>query len=222
MKRTLLIVFCVSVGMGALGYTSWSQSTSSTVEAQPAPAMDDQTVKTIEVHGILPLKTKTDLIGESEVIVRGKVKDLLPSRWSNPNWERGQTIRNIVQTDVVVHVNQVYKGTPYDKDIAVRVDKGEVGNTVWKSEDEPDFTKGEDVILFLNQDNSDVARPEETYYVLSGMLQGKFSLDPKHPEDKRFHNDKESIDPASLTDEIPKEEEAYKKRPKPTPAKGDI
>ncbi|MBL0385240.1 hypothetical protein JJB07_01160 [Tumebacillus sp. ITR2] len=221
MKKTLLLIFCLSVGAGMIGFSAWTQpeKTATTQTVQDADSTEPQT---ISVHGIIPTKYKTDLVGESEVIVRGKVKELLPSRWSNPNWGRGQDVRNVIQTDVMVHVNKVFKGTPYDKDIAIRIDKGYVGNTTWKSEDNPDFAPDEDVILFLHTDNSDVARPDEKYYVLTGMVQGKFTLDAQHPEDKRFRNDKDFIDPSTFVEEIPAEEEAYKKKPKPAKANPNI
>ncbi len=132
--------------------------------------------KTIIVSGDVPLLNKRELINNSSVIVRGTIEKLLPSKWSNPNLEKGLERRNIIQTDVVVSIQDVYKNIPYDNEIIVRINNGEVGNTKLISEGYPSFIPGEEVVLFLSRDDGDLANPSEEYYVLTGMLQGKFSL----------------------------------------------
>ncbi|PWK13079.1 hypothetical protein [Tumebacillus permanentifrigoris] len=222
MKKATAILFGASICIGVFGYYSMSSNTAITTTSAPVPEVQTSQPNTIVVKGVIAAKSKTELVGESDVIIHGKVKELLPSAWSNPNGERGQDVRNVIQTDVVVHVGKTFKGEPYAKDIAVRIEKGKVGNTTWVSEGYPDFTPGEEVVLFLCQDHRDVAVPQESYYVLTGMLQGKFAHDPKHPEDKQLHNEKEAIDPTQLADEIATEEEAYKKLPKPAKPQGNI
>ncbi|MZP29276.1 hypothetical protein GTO91_06090 [Heliobacterium undosum] len=134
--------------------------------------------KVMKVAGSFPQRTKEELMIKSEVIIKGTVKDVGTSKWSNPDFKKGENIRNILQTDVFIHVEEVFKGTPYDtQQIAVRIDKGETPTTKVTSDGYPDFSKGEEVILFLSKDNSDVANHDESYYVLTGMIQGKYEAD---------------------------------------------
>lgn len=133
--------------------------------------------KTVIIAGDIPLLDKRELINNSSVIVKGKVENILPSKWSNPNQEKGTEIRNIVQTDIEISIQDVYKNIPYNKEtITVRINSGEIGNTKVISEGYPSFIPGEEVVLFLSEDDSDLANSGEDYYVLTGMLQGKFSF----------------------------------------------
>ena len=52
----------------------------------------------------------------------------------------------------------------------------------------PDLEVGEEVVLFLSEDDSDLANPNEDYYVLTGMIQGKFTLKGSQNGDKVFVN----------------------------------
>ncbi|MFC4768544.1 hypothetical protein [Effusibacillus consociatus] len=169
--------------------------------------------ETIHIDGVIPFKSKTQLIGESEVILRGTVKAKLPSKWSNPNGEKGQGVPNIVQTDIVIAVDEIFKGTPYNnKDIVVRIDKGEIDKTKVVSDGYPDFTPGEEVVLFLAKDDGDLANPNENYYVLKGMRQGKFTIADK--TNKKYSNGRDTILLSTFSEEIPRELENYKQLPK--------
>lgn len=148
--------------------------------------------KTIVVSGDIALLNKRELINNSSVIVRGTVEDILPSKWSNPNSEKGSEVRNIVQTDIVVNIQEVYKNKPYNEEkIIVRINQGEVGNIKMISEGYPDFIPNEEIVLFLSEDDGDLANPKEKYYVLTGMLQGKFSLVDGNDSKKIFTNAKD-------------------------------
>ena len=137
---------------------------------------NNQDINLIEVSGLMPEFTMTDLVCKSNIIIKGTVNINLDSKWSNKNNVRGKGIRNIIQTDVLIDIDKIYKGNPYnDRQIAVRLDKGQIGNTVFNSEGFSDFKEDEEVILFLSIDDSDVANPDESYYVLTGMEQGKFT-----------------------------------------------
>lgn len=81
----------------------------------------------------------------------------------------------MIQTDIVVDVEEAVKGTPdQDREVKVRINKGQIGQTKWVSESYSDFATGEEVILFLVPDSSEIGDVNEQYYVLSGMKQGKF------------------------------------------------
>lgn len=144
---------------------------------------------TMHQSGLIPASSKKDLINNASVMIKGTIKEMKPSFWSNPNLEKGEGVRNIIQTDVLVNVEDVYKNKPYnDEVVTVRIDKGTVGDTTMESEGHPDFKVGEEVVLFLSEDDSDLANPNEDYYVLTGMIQGKFTLKGSQNGDKVFVN----------------------------------
>lgn len=204
-SKTAAVVSAFLLITGAFSFVLWST-------LHPSKNAEVQLIK---VQGTIPAKSKTELIGDSDLIVRGTVKELLPSKWSNPNGERGPEARNIIQTDVLLGINEVFKGVPYDQQtIKVRIDKGQVGQTKWESDGYPDFTPGEEVILFLSKDDGDLADPRETYYVLTGMRQGKFTLSDTSSTGKTFSNDREQITLPTFKEEIPAELEKYKNLPK--------
>jgi hypothetical protein len=128
--------------------------------------------KVINVSGSILTLTKNELINNSTIIIKGSVQEILKSKWSNPKLSESD-VRNSIVTDVLVNIDQIYKGTPNnEKNILVRIRKGTVGNVEFKSDGYPDFITGEDVILFLLKDTSN---PNENYYLLTGMLQGKYT-----------------------------------------------
>ncbi|MDQ8736882.1 hypothetical protein [Paenibacillus sp. LHD-38] len=178
--------------------------------------------------GEIALKDKKALVDEANVIVRGTVSEIKPSFWSNPNGEKGQDVRNIIQTDIVVNVEEVYKNELFnEKSVTVRIDKGKVGNYISKSEGYPEFDLKEEVILFLSKDDGDLANPAENYYVLTGMSQGKFIKDKEVSGDKIFVNkvDSEKRDKLSLHEakgEISGIMDDLKKNPRPKMTKEEI
>lgn len=173
------------------------------------------------IAGSMPLRDKVDLMGMADTIIKGKVEELLPSKWSNPFSQKGTHVRNILQTDIRISVLDVFKGKPYSNEsVLVRVDEGEKGNYAVENDDFPDFAEGEEVILFLAKDDSDVADPNEYYYVLVGAGQGKFRHNKDSVDQDEFVMDfagrDEKIKGSSLKEEIEKSMEAYAQRPKMT------
>jgi hypothetical protein len=169
-----------------------------------------------KVQSIIIFKSKVELIEDADLIISGKVKDILPSKWSNPDLKKGENIRNILQTDISVKINDIFKGQPYNADsITVRIDKGSADGIKFESDGYPDFKENENVVLFLSKDDSDVANINENYYVLTGMLQGKFSL-----KDKDVYvsaaDENTYIDLSTLKNDINKQLEFRKNNPKKT------
>ncbi len=128
----------------------------------------------VYISDIIPEKSEEELILDSDLIVTGSVAKILPSKWSNEDLSRGENIQNILQTDIVVNVDNILSGD-CGNTVTVRIDKGEDEKTVVHSDGYPDFEKNERVLLFLARDDSDVATDED-YYVLTGMKQGKYVL----------------------------------------------
>lgn len=140
--------------------------------------------KHIKVEGIMPYFDENNLRRKSDLIIKGVVSQVYDSKWSNENHSKGEDIRNVLQTDVGIKISDIIKGNPYDdNEVVVRIDKGETDDTVYESEGYPDFKEGEEVILFLSIDDSDIAESNENYYVLTGMRQGKFTKDTKNQGD---------------------------------------
>ena len=110
------------------------------------------------------------VILQSELIITGEVEEIKPSRWTDPERARG-----ILQTDIVVKVNEVLFGDDLGSEVTVRIDKGEDENTIVVDEWTPDFTVGENVLLFLMRDSSAMATDED-YYVLSAIEQAKYLI----------------------------------------------
>lgn len=87
------------------------------------------------------------------------------------------------------------------------------------SEGYPNFEKGEDILVFLSRDDSDITVANEDYYVLTGMLQGKYNLKEKNTEKKIFKGVRDEIDPLTFNNEISNELEKFKSKPKMKDAK---
>ena len=126
----------------------------------------------IVVDGIIPLISESELILRSDLIIEGTVSEIMDSKWSNPNNEKGENFRNILQTDIVVNIDNYLFGERDE-------------NTIVSSDGYPDFEVNEKVLLFLSRDDSDIATDED-YYVLTGMRQGKYDL--SESENSRLSN----------------------------------
>lgn len=185
----------------------------------------------IQTSGDIAIKNKRELINDSSVIIKGTVNKILPSTWSNPNFEKGVDARNIIQTDILINIDDVYKNKPYNEEVVtVRINKGKVGGTTSTSEGYPDFTLGEEVVLFLSEDDGDLANPDEDYYVLTGMIQGKFSLKESKGSEKTFTNmidqdlaiEKDSFELSTIKQEINNALDDLKRNPIPKMSKEEI
>lgn len=145
--------------------------------------------KTSIMSSDFPVKGMRELVNDSDVILYGEVLDILESKWSNPNYEKGEHISNIIVTDVLVKIKKVYKGIPYHKkEVVVRVAYGQVGGATLIYNDEPSFIVGEETILFLREPYAASDDLSEDYYFTTGLLQGKFSLFEETENDKIYQN----------------------------------
>jgi hypothetical protein len=106
----------------------------------------------------------TELTQQAESIVRGKVKDM-KSEW-DPE-------RRFIWTLVTISVSHSIKGnSPEKQDVVVKIPGGEVGDIGQKTEDTPTFTKGEEVLLFLQP----VVYREKKVFRVTGNFQGKHTI----------------------------------------------
>ena len=161
MIRKLALLFICSIFLGGLIYM----------------IIPGKTI--IHTRGAIIEKSLKELVSESDLIIKGKVIKKLPSKWSNPNFSRGDEISNVLQTDFQILINDVLKGTPYDlKKISIRIEGGELDKVTYIIDEMPKMEAGQDIIAFLSKDDSDVAIKEEDYYVFTGVGQGLYIKEP--------------------------------------------
>lgn len=186
----ILVVFLLSM-LVACG----KETTPATASA-PAPGPPlTQTPKTtkftplpgekgiIGAAGSYPLLPIEEIIRLSDAGVIGRVTDILPAkRAKNP----APVPPEIIYQDVIIQVKQYLFGGHGSKFIAVRVLGGKIGNEYFLAEGvDPDFTVGEEVLLFLYVPPADTvyveAVPEgtdpTTIYKVSTSIPGKFLLE---------------------------------------------
>ena len=158
----------------------------------PAPAQTPKTTKftplpgekgIIGAAGSYPLLPIEEIIRLSDAGVIGRVTDILPAkRAKNP----APVPPEIIYQDVIIQVKQYLFGGHGSEFIAVRVLGGKIGNEYFLAEGvDPDFTVGEEVLLFLYVPPADTvyveAVPEgtdpTTIYKVSTSIPGKFFLE---------------------------------------------
>lgn len=137
----------------------------------------------IGAAGSYPLLPIEEIIRLSDAGVIGRVTDILPAkRAKNP----APVPPEIIYQDVIIQVKQYLFGGHGSEFIAVRVLGGKIGNEYFLAEGvDPDFTVGEEVLLFLYVPPADTvyveAVPEgtdpTTIYKVSTSIPGKFLLE---------------------------------------------
>lgn len=150
----------------------WSQP-GSTISTGAMPQEGDEVIT-----GAFSLAIRlsiNELVENADAIIIGKVTDILPAREGT----LGENGHEIIYTDVIVQPKRYLYGEPEAERIAVRVWGGRIGDRVMWVEDQPEFTLGESVFLFLVDlpETPDVI-PEGidplSYYRVNGSVQGKY------------------------------------------------
>lgn len=206
MKKTISIltgiVLCAAIVITIGTTTSRKSNVSATRDYMTVnqKAVTEKTDKEVHyISGMIAKRNKSELILDSDLIICGTVLDFLDSKWSNEGFVRSG-ISNILQTDVIISIDDIIYGDCENDTVAVRINKGEDENTIVYSDGYPDFEIGEKVLLFLARDDSDVATDED-YYVICGMLQGKYNLD----ENSQTFNSHNSGNTSIYTNELASE-----------------
>lgn len=117
---------------------------------------DEQELITMGVSASLREMTIDDLIAESEIIMIGEVKTILPSQWLSPN---GKNIKDATPdeifnaqglfTDTLISINQTLKGINHAPVIRVRSFIGETDKVRWVNDSEVSYNQGQTYVLFL-------------------------------------------------------------------------
>lgn len=138
---------------------------------------------TIGVSTLVEYMSPDMLTKESDMILTGSVKEILPATWSTPDGEQPASALEdlgqdeVIYRDVVISMDEYLKNSLSSNEVVVRVLGGTVGNLTLDVEDEPSFEIGKDVLLYLVEDTypaTKVLGPE--HFVICGCFQGKFSL----------------------------------------------
>jgi hypothetical protein len=169
----LSIVLLLAVVVIVLGYiggldNGLSSPLSTQVTLQPGDTVQ-------QISGLMREFTLDDLILESDAIVTGKVADILPAR-NGTTWDGKPTI----YTDVIVQVDRYLYGETKSERIAIQVGGGRIGNTVVLVEDEPVFTLGENIVVFLYRLRYELGFipgviDSLSHYGVTGLCMGKFA-----------------------------------------------
>lgn len=149
--------------------------------------------------------SKNDLVYQSDIIVRGVVDEILPSK----------RYGSVLCTNCSIKISDIYKGEVKEEKVLVLIQRGYDENGIYiKDELEPEFLYGEEVILFLYK-VKDIKVNDENSYRLVGSMQGKYS--PSDNSNNEFVNKynwaKWTIKPNNFRDEIKDELEKAKFRP---------
>jgi hypothetical protein len=138
---------------------------------------------TIEVSGCLPYMSHEDLSNESDVILMGNIKEILPSKWNTPDGERPTDViedldhNDLIYTDIVVNVDQYLKNPFSEKEVIVRTIGGNDGYICMSVNYEPSFKTDEKVLLYLRDDTYAATHDVGfEHFVVTGGMQGKFTL----------------------------------------------
>jgi len=123
-------------------------------------------------------------LGErADIALIGSVKEILPSKWNTVDGRKPNKAvsefgpGDVIYTDVVISVDRYVKNPLPTRDVTVRVLGGTVGEDSMKAEDEPSFTPGERVMLFLGKDDAPATKDiGMEHLVVTGLFQGKFTL----------------------------------------------
>ena len=165
---------------------------------------------TIAISASLVYLNFTQLNQQSELIINGTIKEILPSKWNTPDGKRRvNAIEDIPEndtmyTDIIIRVDQCLKGSLEDQEIRVRNMGGEDDIVRIDWEDEPSFRENEKVLLYLCEDTYPVTKDiGPKHYVVTGFSLGKFTL----TDDGLAIREYEYVNRTELLDSIKKEYE---------------
>lgn len=131
------------------------------------------------------------LSNQSESIIIGHVMEILPSKWNTQDGKKPVSTGKIpaslkefyekeneknIYTDIIIKVDKKIKNESTPAVLIVRILGGQVGEDKMLVEDEAKFEIGENVLLFLTEEDPDTDNSAGTHYRISGMKHGKFSI----------------------------------------------
>ena len=129
----------------------------------------------IVVDGIIPLISESELILRSDLIIEGTVSEIMDSKWSNPNNEKGENFRNVLQTDIVVNIDNYLFGERDDNQAIVRIDKGEDENS----------RSSNTINTYISSMEVDNERDTEVIDELKDKIEKEHNMHPNYSEEQK-------------------------------------
>jgi len=118
------------------------------------------------------------LAQESDVIVIGEVKEIIPSRWTTEDGKKPVNFYDErIYTDVIIEVDEYLKNPQPTEEITVRTMGGKVGYDRIISEDEAEFEPDEKVLLFLTTHDPYTENIGGEHFRVRGLMHGKFTIE---------------------------------------------
>lgn len=123
---------------------------------------------TFGASAYLVVYTLVERIQKSPAIVIGTVTDILPAKWfdepalahlRNKTPPPPLPVGKVIYQDVVIKTHRYLSGGPGSEYIAIRVLGGKIDNYAMGAEDFPEFTIGEQSLLFLARPAEDWMQP---------------------------------------------------------------
>jgi hypothetical protein len=123
------------------------------------------------------------LTENSDVILIGTVKEILPSKWNSVDGKRPHDSvdefewYDMIYTDIVITADEYLKNPLPDDEVIVRVFTGTVGNDVSTDDYGASFQPDEKVFLYLIEDEWEYTKDlGPDHYFTLGSIQGKLTL----------------------------------------------
>lgn len=120
----------------------------------------------------------------SDTIVTGTVKEILPPRWNTADGKRPFKLiyqlnypDDIIYTDIVISVDEYLKNPQPSRELIVRVTGGTVGGFGMTTDADPSFNADEKVLLYLSKDERPSTKdigPE--HFIVTDYYRGKYTL----------------------------------------------
>ena len=174
MKKKIIILSSIFITSFVLGIITFF--------VIPLIIPTEKTTKT-SFQASYPYRTKSEVLNDSNLIIRAKAKEKLPSKYANPDFELGEDIPNFIVTDVLFDVIDVYKGeVDKSKPVTVRIEGGKVEviengkATTFEFENPsmPNFKIGDEVILVLAYPRGAGDRRISSEYYVFNPLKGVY------------------------------------------------
>lgn len=152
-----------------------------TIPSKDDTSKDNGKVVSSSTGSLLEKYDINKLISMSDNIIIGEVNTILPSRWNSPDGKRPININDgkpyVIYTDNNIKIEESLKGSLETPTILVRTLGGRVENDGQSVEDQPSYSTGEKVLIFLKKDNNFKTKDfGDEHFVTVGQMQGKIPI----------------------------------------------
>lgn len=128
--------------------------------------------------------THEELRDNSDIIVTGTVKEILPPRWNTIDGKQPHKLiyniehpDDVIYTDIVISVNEYLKNPLSSKELIVRVTGGMVGDFSMTTDADPRFNASEKVLLYLRKDSNPSTKDiGHEHFIVTDYYRGKYTL----------------------------------------------